>query len=146
VRMTRSYSIVRGGESLSTRPEAEITGAPCRNGCCDHPGSQFFTLRKQCHLRSDQCLYAEGVPCQTALIDHRLPEMDGCDATGEIRRRENGSGHTTIIAMTVNAMQGDREKCLEAGMDDYISRPIKKEDVVAIVNKCVAQTSLQRGD
>jgi two-component system, sensor histidine kinase and response regulator len=88
----------------------------------------------------------EGVPYQTALIGHRLPEMDGYNATGEIRRRENGIGHTTSIAMTANAMQGDWEKCLEAAMDDYISTPIKKEDVVAIMNKWVAETSLQGSD
>ena len=67
------------------------------------------------------------------LMDVQMPIMDGLEATRRIRLRDDVQ--PVIIAMTANAMQGDREMCLQAGMDDYISKPVKLEDLVSILEK-----------
>jgi CheY-like chemotaxis protein/HPt (histidine-containing phosphotransfer) domain-containing protein len=69
------------------------------------------------------------------LMDVQMPEMNGFEATKIIREMEGEAKHTPIIAMTAHAMKGDRERCLQAGMDDYISKPIEPQELFHAIEK-----------
>jgi len=76
------------------------------------------------------------------LMDVQMPILDGLKATRMIRERESvRGGHTVIIAMTAHAMATDREKCLEAGMDAYVSKPIKFDDLLSLITGYSISTS-----
>ena len=74
-----------------------------------------------------------------------MPEMDGYEATAAIRQMEGSPGHTPIIAMTAAAMEGDRERCMAAGMDDYITKPVRLEAVSTVLERWVAESDPERG-
>lgn len=75
-------------------------------------------------------------------MDVQMPELDGYEATRQIREMEGEMCHTPIIAITANALTGDREKCLQSGMDDYISKPIRGETLEEILT----QHLVKKGD
>ena len=73
------------------------------------------------------------------LMDVQMPEMDGLEATAAIRRMEQGEGRRLpVVAMTAHAMVGDRERCLESGMDDYLSKPIRARELLAVIEQVIA--------
>jgi CheY-like chemotaxis protein/nitrogen-specific signal transduction histidine kinase len=127
--------------------------------CDDNVVNQKVALRllQQMGYRAD--LAANGGEALTALdkkpydlvfMDVMMPEMDGLQATAAIRERQRQRSQfphykspIIIVAMTANAMQGDREKCLAAGMDDYIAKPVRPEDMRAIVERWGAVASVE---
>lgn len=80
------------------------------------------------------------------LMDMQMPEMGGIDATQIIRSLEDEGQHIPIIAMTANAMQGDRERCLQAGMDHYLSKPIKSESLKELITQITRHKTLHSKD
>ena len=111
----------------------------------DNPISQKFVevaLKKSghnvtCVTNGKQAVeMAAEHPFDLILMDVQMPEMDGFEATSLIRKHQRKSGtFTPIVAMTANAMKGDREKCIEAGMDDYLSKPVKVKELLDILQK-----------
>jgi CheY-like chemotaxis protein len=86
-------------------------------------------------------LYTEG-KFDLILMDIQMPELDGFDTTREIRTVEAETGeHVPIIAMTAYAMKSDQQRCLAAGMDSYISKPVRKAELMASIFDCVSTTT-----
>jgi len=75
-----------------------------------------------------------------------MPVLDGHEATREVRRRERGGRRTPIIAMTAAAMAGDRERCVLAGMDDHVAKPVRSGHLAAVLRRWVAAPEVVLSD
>ena len=81
----------------------------------------------------------ERQPYDLVLMDVQMPEMDGMEATRRIVSGARPGGRPRIVAMTANAMQGDREDCIAAGMDDYVTKPIRPERLAEALEQTTAR-------
>jgi two-component system, sensor histidine kinase and response regulator len=96
-------------------------------------------------------LALEAMSCASydaVLMDCQMPVMDGLTATEELRRRERSSGapHIPIVALTANAMEGDRERCLGAGMDDFLSKPFGRQQLATVLRRWLALRALPESE
>ncbi len=117
----------------------------------DNPVNQRLAVRlleKRGHLvtvanNGQEALAAlERETFDVVLMDVEMPVMDGFAATAEIRKREQETGrHIPIVAMTAHAMKGDRERCLAAGMDDYVPKPLRVEQLMAVIDRLTSGRS-----
>jgi signal transduction histidine kinase/DNA-binding response OmpR family regulator len=116
----------------------------------DNPVNQKLVSTILAKMGHDATIAADGRLCvetlarlgheafDIILMDMQMPEMNGLDATRAIRAIEaRDGGHIPIVALTANALQADRKRCLDAGMDEYVSKPVRRRDLIAAMNRAL---------
>jgi signal transduction histidine kinase/CheY-like chemotaxis protein len=145
-----------GKPALSSPPAPISTSAPRRSWRIllveDNPVNQHVAVRTLERMGHVVTVVSNGRAAvehwqqgqyDVILMDIQMPELDGFEATKLIRQLEaNRACRTPIIAMTAHAMKGDRERCLAAGMDDYVAKPVRREELEAALDRVLAQTPM----
>jgi len=152
-----SSRAVEGGaaqERSAAPPTLAWESTPCVLVVEDSPVNQVVAVRtlERCGCESEvandgrQALEALARRSYDAvLMDCQMPGMDGYEATAELRRREAGGRRTPVIAMTAHAMKGDAERCLAAGMDDYIAKPMRRQVLAEALARWIPQADPAAG-
>jgi TMAO reductase system sensor TorS len=140
-------------QTLSSKPQVEkqkLTGRVLLVE--DNPVNQMVARKMLEKLGLDSILAANGQQAldvlekemvDAVLMDCQMPEMDGFEATRQFRQREQASGANTlpVIAMTANVMEGDRERCLQAGMDDYLGKPVRMDELESTLRRWLVEAA-----
>jgi CheY-like chemotaxis protein len=145
-----------GGQEPAVRPRADSEDPEIAGECPlrllvaeDHPTNQRIIKLMLERLGYRPEIVGNGLEVLSALqrqnfdaviLDVQMPEMDGLTAAREIARRKFPGRKPWLLAMTANALEGDREKCLAAGMDDYISKPVRTTDLSAALRRAYSRT------
>jgi two-component system sensor histidine kinase/response regulator len=150
--LTTKTSEVREIPRPASKLAGRFTGIPVRVLVAeDNPVNQKVAVRmlERVGLRPD--VAADGreavamcgfLPYDLIFMDCQMPELDGYTAAAEIRKRQKPDGRVAIIAMTAEAMEGARERCLAAGMDDYIAKPVRPDQMIEALKKWLPEGSL----
>ncbi|HEV1991451.1 MAG TPA: response regulator [Candidatus Dormibacteraeota bacterium] len=144
-RAERTLENAERGEPDTSRRKARVLVVE------DNAANLKLTVRLVERLGYDTDVAADGAeaismiertPYDAVLMDCQMPEMDGYEATKQIRKTETSRRHLPIVAMTADALSGDRERCLAAGMDDYISKPVKLHVVAAVLGRWLSHSTV----
>ncbi|MDX6767260.1 MAG: ATP-binding protein [Candidatus Methylacidiphilales bacterium] len=153
--VSTAQNVRRTARSTGTRPVQSLSFSGLRILVAeDNPVNQRVTVGqlRQLGIQAEAVAnglevlrVTQGIPYPVILMDCQMPEMDGYETSRQIRLREStGHPRTHIIALTANAMLGDRERCLEAGMDDYLAKPVKPQQLEQALRRAMESLPADR--